>query len=276
MSYQVYIETFGCQMNEYDTELIRSLLAKHGFTFTGQQDQADVILMNTCAIRENAHNRVYGHLGDCRVLKRERKVVVGVLGCMAQNLKKELLDTNPVIDVVVGPDAYRTLPALLTRALEQQEKSLAVDLSEYETYDYILPDRGPGVNAWIAVMRGCDNFCTFCVVPYTRGRERSRIPAGILDEAHALASQGYKQITLLGQNVNSYASDDWDTTIADIPGMHVSGLPHNDIRMTDWCQAILAGSSCATHPRVCRHHDRCKFNRFEYSNLPWGVPYTRK
>ena len=119
MSYQVYIETFGCQMNEYDTELIRSLLAKHGFTFTGQQDQADVILMNTCAIRENAHNRVYGHLGDCRVLKRERKVVVGVLGCMAQNLKKELLDTNPVIDVVVGPDAYRTLPALLTRALEQ-------------------------------------------------------------------------------------------------------------------------------------------------------------
>ena len=210
MPYQVFIETFGCQMNEYDTELVRSLLLKNGFAFTGDQGQADVWLMNTCAIRENAHNRVYGHLGDCRVINRERKVVVGVLGCMAQNLKKELMETNPVIDVIVGPDAYRQLPDLLTRALEQQEKTLAVDLSEYETYENILPDRGPGLNGWIAVMRGCDNFCTFCVVPYTRGRERSRTPEGILEEAQGLVSQGYKQITLLGQNVNSYSCDDWD------------------------------------------------------------------
>ena len=118
MPYHVFIETFGCQMNEYDTELIRSLLTKKGFVFTGDQGQADVVLMNTCAIRENAHNRVYGHLGDCRVMKRERNLVVGVLGCMAQNLKKELMESNPVIDVMVGPDAYRQLPDLLTRAIQ--------------------------------------------------------------------------------------------------------------------------------------------------------------
>ncbi|MDT7043441.1 tRNA (N6-isopentenyl adenosine(37)-C2)-methylthiotransferase MiaB [Candidatus Nitronereus thalassa] len=254
MPYQVYIETFGCQMNEYDTELVRSLLTKTGFTFTGDQNQADVVLMNTCAIRENAHNRVYGHLGDCRVMKRERKVVVGVLGCMAQNLKKELMETDPVIDVLVGPDAYRQLPELLTRALVQQEKSLAVDLSEYETYEYILPERRPGVNGWIAVMRGCDNFCSFCVVPYTRGRERSRIPEGILEEARGLVSQGYKQITLLGQNVNSYASAGWDfarllTAVADIPG--IERVRFTSPHPKDFPPSLL--EAVAQHPRVCRH-----------------------
>ncbi len=254
MSYQVYIETFGCQMNEYDTELIRSLLLKHGFVFTDRQDRADIVLMNTCAIRENAHNRVYGHLGDCRVVKRERHVVVGVLGCMAQNLKKELMETNPEIDVLVGPDAYRQLPELLTRAVEQREKSLAVDLSEYETYEYILPDRGPGVNAWIAVMRGCDNFCAFCVVPYTRGRERSRAPEGILEEARALVSQGYKQITLLGQNVNSYSSDGWDfarllVAVADIPG--IERVRFTSPHPKDFPPSLL--EAVAYHPRICRH-----------------------
>lgn len=253
MPYQVYIETFGCQMNEYDTELVRSLLTKNGFAFTGDQAQADVVLMNTCAIRENAHNRVYGHLGECRVLKRERKVVVGVLGCMAQNLKKELMESDPVIDVLVGPDAYRQLPELLARAIERQEKSLAVDLSEYETYEYILPERGPGVNAWIAVMRGCDNFCSFCVVPYTRGRERSRTPEGILEEARALVSQGYKQITLLGQNVNSYSSDDWDfarllTAVADISG--IERVRFTSPHPKDFPPALL--EAVAHHPRICR------------------------
>ncbi len=253
MPYQVYIETFGCQMNEYDTELVRSLLTKNGFAFTGDQTQADVVLMNTCAIRENAHNRVYGHLGECRVLKRARKVVVGVLGCMAQNLKNELMESDPVIDVLVGPDAYRQLPALLTRALEQQEKSLAVDLSEYETYEYILPDRGPGVNAWIAVMRGCDNFCSFCVVPYTRGRERSRTPEGILDEAQGLVARGYKQITLLGQNVNSYSSGNWDfarllTAVADMPG--IERVRFTSPHPKDFPPALL--EAVAQHPRICR------------------------
>jgi len=157
-------------MNEYDSELVRSLLKARGFEFTEDQEEADVILMNTCAIREHAHNRVFSHLAKLKTLKRQRNLVVGVLGCMAQNLKTELTETQPLVDVLVGPDGYRRLPDLLISAIEHQAKGLAVE--------QILPDRAAGVNAWIAVMRGCDNFCTFCVVPYTRGRERSR-PWGI-------------------------------------------------------------------------------------------------
>ena len=277
MPYHVFIETFGCQMNEYDTELIRSLLTKKGFVFTGDQGQADVVLMNTCAIRENAHNRVYGHLGDCRVMKRERNVVVGVLGCMAQNLKKELMESNPVIDVMVGPDAYRQLPDLLTQAIEHKEKSLAVELSEYETYEYILPGRAPGVNAWIAVMRGCDNFCTFCVVPYTRGRERSRAPEGILEEAQELISQGYKQITLLGQNVNSYSFNDWDFArllrgVADIPG--IERVRFTSPHPKDFPPALL--EAVAHHPRICRHiHLPLQAGNDRILDL-MGRSYTRK
>ena len=277
MPYHVFIETFGCQMNEYDTELIRSLLTKKGFVFTGDQGQADVVLMNTCAIRENAHNRVYGHLGDCRVMKRERNLVVGVLGCMAQNLKKELMESNPVIDVMVGPDAYRQLPDLLTQAIEHKEKSLAVELSEYETYEYILPGRAPGVNAWIAVMRGCDNFCTFCVVPYTRGRERSRAPEGILEEAQELISQGYKQITLLGQNVNSYSFNDWDFArllrgVADIPG--IERVRFTSPHPKDFPPALL--EAVAHHPRICRHiHLPLQAGNDRMLDL-MGRSYTRK
>ncbi|MGH7166102.1 MAG: tRNA (N6-isopentenyl adenosine(37)-C2)-methylthiotransferase MiaB, partial [Nitrospiraceae bacterium] len=170
--YQVHIETFGCQMNEYDTELVRALLKARGFIFTEDRERADVVLMNTCAIREHAHNKVYGHLADLKSIKRQRPLVVGVLGCMAQHLKQDLIETESVVDILAGPDAYRRLPDLITQAIESQEQSLvrkglAVDLSEYETYEDIVPERAEGVNAWIAVMRGCDNFCTFCVVPYT-------------------------------------------------------------------------------------------------------------
>ena len=251
-SHQIYMETFGCQMNEYDTELVRSLLKTQGFGFTDQSEQADVILLNTCAIRENAHNRVYGHLGKLKYHKKERGVVIGVLGCMAQNLKQELLESQPFIDVLVGPDGYRQLPNLLTKAIETQTRGLSVDLSEYETYERILPERVGGVNAWIAVMRGCDNFCTFCVVPYTRGRERSRDPQGILVEARGLAEKGYKQITLLGQNVNSFQFQYWDfakllTAIADIPGIERVRFmsPHPK----DFPPALL--DAVAQHPKVC-------------------------
>ncbi len=252
MSYQVYIETFGCQMNEYDTELVRSLLKTRGFSFTPNYEQADAVLMNTCAIRENAHKRVYGHLEDYKVLKRQRGLVIGVLGCMAQNLKDELFETQPLIDVLVGPDGYRRLPELLTRAIENQGRGTAVELSEYETYAQILPDRNPGVNAWIAVMRGCDNFCTFCVVPYTRGRERSRDPRGVLEEARGLAGQGYKQITLLGQNVNSYEYDGWDfarllTAVADIPG--IERVRFTSPHPKDFPPALL--DAVSGHPHIC-------------------------
>ena len=254
VSYRVYIETFGCQMNEYDTELVRSLLQNRGFGFTDRGDEADVVLLNTCAIRENAHNRVYGHLADYKALRTQRGLVIGVLGCMAQNLKTDLFESQSMIDVLVGPDAYRRLPDLLFQAIENRTRGLAVDLSEYETYEEILPQRGGGVNAWIAVMRGCDNFCTFCVVPYTRGRERSRNPQGILQEALQLAEQGYKQITLLGQNVNSYRYDDWDfakllVSVADIPG--IERVRFTSPHPKDFPPALL--DAVAGHPKVCKH-----------------------
>jgi len=255
----VHIETFGCQMNEYDTELVRSLLKTSGFAFTDDRERADIVLMNTCAIREHAHERVYGHLADLKAIKRQRPLIVGVLGCMAQNLKEELLDAQPIVDLMVGPDAYRKLPSLIEAAITAQESGLvrkgaAVDLSEYETYGDILPERTEGVNAWIAVMRGCDNFCTFCVVPYTRGRERSRDPQGIVREAEHLVAQGHRQVTLLGQNVNSYRYDGWDfarliTTVADIPG--IERVRFTSPHPKDFPPPLL--DAVATHPRICKH-----------------------
>jgi len=258
-TYMVHIETFGCQMNEYDTEVVRSLLKAKGFVFTEDRECADVILMNTCAIREHAHNKVYGHLADLKALKRQRRLVVGVLGCMAQNLKEEVTVTAPIVDVLVGPDSYRQLPDLLTRAIASQRtgdvaKGIAVDLSEYETYQDIMPERAAGVTAWIAIMRGCDNFCTFCVVPYTRGRERSRDPQGIIREAEHLAAQGYKQITLLGQNVNSYRFEDWDfarliTGVADVPG--IKRVRFTSPHPKDFPPALL--DAMAGHTHICKH-----------------------
>lgn len=276
MPYRVYMQTFGCQMNEYDTELVCSLLQDRGFVLTPDQDQADVVLMNTCAIREHAHTRVYSHLTEWKARKQSRPVVIGVLGCMAQNLKKELMDTRPVIDVLVGPDAYRQLPDLLTNALERQERATAVDLSEYETYETILPERKPGVNAWIAIMRGCDNFCSFCVVPYTRGRERSRSSQSILEEAQTLVAQGYKQVTLLGQNVNSYRSHDADfarllSDVADIPG--IERVRFTSPHPKDFPPALV--EVVAHHPSVCRHiHLPLQSGNDRILNL-MGRSYTR-
>ncbi|MGH6803634.1 MAG: radical SAM protein, partial [Methyloceanibacter sp.] len=255
--YRVHIETFGCQMNEYDTELVRSLLKARGFSFTDDRERADVILMNTCAIRENAHSKVYGHLADLRAIKRQRHLVVGVLGCMAQNLKEELTDTEPLVDVLAGPDSYRRLPDLLAQAIASQEQGLkqrgmAVELSEYETYDDILPERTDGINAWLAVMRGCDNFCTFCVGPDTRGREGSRDPQGILRETEQLVARGHKQVTLLGQNVNSYRFDSWDfarliAAVADVPG--IERVRFTSPHPKDFPPALL--DAVAGHPKIC-------------------------
>lgn len=256
---RVHIETFGCQMNEYDTELVRALLKTRGFTITEDRERADVILMNTCAVREHAHTRVYARLAELRALKRQRPLVVGVLGCMAQNLKEELVETEPLVDVLAGPDSYRRLPDLLAQALQAQAhgtkgRAFAVELSEYETYADILPDRTEGVNAWVAVMRGCDNFCTFCVVPYTRGRERSRDPESILRETEQLAASGYKQVTLLGQNVNSYRYGTWDfarliLAVADVPG--IERVRFTSPHPKDFPPALL--DAVAGHPKICKH-----------------------
>lgn len=249
----VFIETFGCQMNEYDTELVRSILTDNGYRFTDSADQADVVLLNTCAIRENAHNKVYGHLGALKSLKQDKGLVIGVLGCMAQNLKQDLLDDQSLIDVLAGPDSYRALPELLEQAAAGR-KGLAVDLSEYETYSDITPTRVEGVTAWIAVMRGCDNFCAFCVVPYTRGRERSRDFAGVVREAEALAASGCAQITLLGQNVNSYRDGAHDfadllRAVAEVRGIErVRFISPHPKDFPEKLLEVVAG-----HPKICKH-----------------------
>jgi tRNA-2-methylthio-N6-dimethylallyladenosine synthase len=256
---QVHIETFGCQMNESDSELVRALLKRDGFVFTEDRERADVVLMNTCAIRENAHTKVFSRLADLRSIKKHRPLVVGVLGCMAQSLKTELSGREPLVDVLAGPDSYRQLPVLLSSALRAQDqgfstKVFALDLSEYETYAGVLPDRNDGVNAWVTVMRGCDNFCTFCVVPYTRGRERSRAPEEVLAEARAAAAQGYKQVTLLGQNVNSYRAGDWDFArlifaTAELPG--IERVRFTSPHPKDFPPSLLR--AIAEHPKICKH-----------------------
>ena len=202
---KVYLETYGCQMNEYDTEIIRTILARNDFDFAETPEDAGVILLNTCSVRENAHERVHARIATLKQLKKQRAgLIIGVLGCMAQNLKKALLEDKSGIDLIVGPDNYKTLPVMINRVRETGEKEFALSLSEYEDYADVFPTSRHGVNAWLAVMRGCDNYCSFCVVPYVRGHERSRDPHNVVEEAKQLAAQGFKQVTLLGQNVNSY------------------------------------------------------------------------
>jgi tRNA-2-methylthio-N6-dimethylallyladenosine synthase len=207
---RVYVETYGCQMNLADSELVGGILAKEGYAFTSDLETADVALINTCAIRDNAERRIHGRLGLFNAQKRRNPdLVVGILGCMAERLREKFLDQENLVDIVVGPDEYRKLPSLIEHAAGG-EKGIAVRLSRVETYDDIEPLRTEGVSAWVSVMRGCDKFCTFCVVPFTRGRERSRPFSTVVEEVRSLAEQGFKDVTLLGQNVNSYADGDHD------------------------------------------------------------------
>jgi tRNA-2-methylthio-N6-dimethylallyladenosine synthase len=213
---KVYLETYGCQMNLADSELVQGIMRNAGYERTEELAAADVVLVNTCAIRENAEQRIYGRLGDFRHYKRKNPgIVIGVLGCMAERLKRELMETDSWVDLVVGPDEYRRLPDLVGHALVG-ERGIAVRLSKVETYDDIEPLRTEGISAWVSIMRGCDKFCTFCVVPYTRGRERSRSLESIVREVENLSAQGFKEVTLLGQNVNSYRDLDGGYDFADL------------------------------------------------------------
>ena len=205
MSKKIYIETYGCQMNVGDSEVIFSILGKDGYERTESMDDADVILANTCSVRDNAEQRIWGRIEVFHKQKEKRSgVVVGIVGCMAERLKDKLLDTHKV-DLVAGPDSYRTLPTLL-RDIAPDKPQINVMLSHEETYADIVPVRTDrnGVSAFISIMRGCNNVCSYCVVPYTRGAERSRDPQTIVDEARDVFSKGYKEVTLLGQNVDSY------------------------------------------------------------------------
>lgn len=210
---KLYIESYGCQMNFADSEIVASILLDQGFETTGDYKEADVVFINTCSIRENAEQRVRNRLSQFGAEKRKNpKLIVGVLGCMAERLKSKFLEEEKLVDVVVGPDAYRELPQLLNE-VESGQKAINVLLSREETYADINPVRlnGNGITAFISIMRGCDNMCSFCVVPFTRGRERSRDPHSIIAEAQGLFDNGYKEITLLGQNVDSYKWKGTDT-----------------------------------------------------------------
>ena len=252
---KVYIETYGCQMNVADTEVVFSILGEAGYARTEDISQADVILANTCSVRDNAEQRIRGRIEQFNFHRKTRPgVVTGILGCMAERLKDSLLESGKV-DVVAGPDAYRHLPALLAAA-SQGHPQIDVLLSREETYGDIAPVRVDknGVSAFISIMRGCNNVCSYCVVPYTRGAERSRDPKSILREACDCAVNGYKEVTLLGQNVDSYHYEEVDfarllTLVAEaVPGLRIRFSTSNPQDISD---AVL--ETMASHANICRH-----------------------
>lgn len=254
----IFIETYGCQMNEYDTELVKSILEKNKYDISKDLQKADVVMINTCSVRENADRKVLNRVHQIRHTRpKNHPVLIGILGCMATNFKTKLLSDHSLnIDFIAGPDSYKELPRLITEAkqrLSDNDQIYDVNLSEFETYEDIYPSRNSGVNAWIAIMRGCNNFCTFCVVPFTRGRERSRSVDSVIKEVKRCASEGIKQITLLGQNVNSYYHDGQSfTDLMD----KISSIPNIDrIRFTsphpkDFPHPLL--KLIAERPNICK------------------------
>ena len=271
---KVYLQTWGCQMNVYDTELVQSILTKANYTLVSREEGADVVLLNTCAIREHAHQKVYNRVHEIHQKRRSghkdamsqgHKPLIGILGCMATNLRTDLLENRRLkIDFIAGPDSYKRLPKLIEECYAVDvgtehcsvptKKPYDVTLSEFETYSDVYPRRERGVNAWLAVMRGCNNFCTFCVVPYTRGRERSRSVENVVEETRRLASDGFKQVTLLGQNVNSYYADGKDFADLLEAVSAVEGIER--VRFTsphpkDFPDKLLR--VVARNPKVCKH-----------------------
>ena len=199
------LETYGCQMNVADSELVEGILTNLGLEKTADYDEADAIFLNTCAIRENAETKVHSKLGNLHKIKLNKPhLIIGVLGCMAQNLKDDLLKNKPYVDIILGPDSYRKIPDLINRHVKDNKSIVDTKLSRYEVYENLFPNRGDTFNAWVSIMRGCDKFCSFCIVPFTRGRERSRSVESIVEEVKKAVDQGFVEITLLGQNVNSY------------------------------------------------------------------------
>ena len=199
------LETYGCQMNVADSELVEGILTNLGLEKTSDYDEADAIFLNTCAIRENAETKVHSKLGNLQKIKLNKPhLIIGVLGCMAQNLKDDLLKNKPYVDIILGPDSYRKIPDLINRHVTDNKSIVDTKLSRYEVYENLFPSRGDTFNAWVSIMRGCDKFCSFCIVPFTRGRERSRSVESIVKEVKKAVDQGFVEITLLGQNVNSY------------------------------------------------------------------------
>jgi len=252
---KLFIETYGCQMNVADSEVIASVMKMAGYETCESLDEADAVLLNTCSVRENAENKIYNRLEAFHALqKKGRRFIVGVVGCMAERVKEGLIE-NHHVDLVAGPDAYLSLPELFAAA-EMGEKAINIELSTTETYRDILPERvcGGRVSGFVSIMRGCNNFCHYCIVPYTRGRERSREVNSILNEVKDLQEKGFKEVTLLGQNVNSYHYDEVSfprllAIVADaVPSMRIRFTTSHPKDMSDETLEVIAA-----HSNICRH-----------------------
>ncbi len=226
-SKKYYIETYGCQMNKYDSELVAGILNQEGYQPARTLEESDLILVNTCSVRQHAENRVFGRLDALRLLKKQRpEVIIGVLGCMAMRWQDELLHQKPFVNFVLGPDNYRGLPSILDK-LGNGSRNSQLKLAEFddhEVYSDMYPSRTSGVSAWVAIMRGCNNFCSYCIVPYVRGRERSRAACEVVREVQRLVQQNFVEVALLGQNVNSYHDGENDFAdlirmVAEVPGI---------------------------------------------------------
>ncbi len=258
---KVRIETYGCQMNVADSEVVAAMLATAGYGIADADEEAAAVVINTCSIRDNAEQKIFSRLAYWQSMRRRlgRGIIVAVIGCMAERMKERLIEGYGV-DVVAGPDAYLDLPALFGAA-ENGEKAINIELSSTETYRDVMPRRigGAGISGFISIMRGCDNFCSYCIVPYTRGRERSREPQSILRELADLRARGFREATLLGQNVNSYRFEDAGGNVTDFPallGMVAEAAPDMRIRFTtshpkDMSDATL--EAMARHPNIARH-----------------------
>ena len=257
----LYIETYGCQMNVADSEVVASVMKMAGYDTTDSLDEADAIFINTCSVRDNAEQRIFSRLNQLNALRRRRarRLIVGVIGCMAERMQQVLI-TDHEVDVVAGPDSYLSLPELITAA-EAGEKAIDTRLSTTETYRDVIPQRigGNKVSGFISIMRGCNNFCTYCIVPYTRGRERSREPESILNELRDLQARGFKEVTLLGQNVNSYLYRNTDGSTVDLaallslvaeeaPTMRVRFTTSNPEDLSDEIIGVMA-----RHDNICKH-----------------------
>ena len=253
MSKSYYIETYGCQMNVADSELVSGLLTKAGYSQAKDIYNADAIFVNTCAIREHAEEKIHSRLGYYHQIKKKNpKMIIGLLGCMAQNLKEDILESKPYVDIVLGPDSYRRLPEMIEKRNGNSTHLVDTKLSRFEVYEDMFPSRHLGINAWIPIMRGCDKFCTFCIVPFTRGRERSRSLEGLIVEITQAVSDGFIEITLLGQNVNSYIHEgrgfhELLDAIANVPG--VKRIRYTSPHPQDMTKDVLDVMS--KHDNIC-------------------------
>ncbi|WP_461632668.1 tRNA (N6-isopentenyl adenosine(37)-C2)-methylthiotransferase MiaB [Labilibaculum euxinus] len=257
---KLFLETYGCQMNVADSEVVASIMEHDGFIITKNREEADVILVNTCSVRENAETRVRGRVqGFSELKKKNPKLLVGVIGCMAERLGEKLFDQEKNVNIVVGPDAYMDLPLLVKKA-ENGEKAINIELSLTETYKDICPSRidETSISGFVSIMRGCNNFCTYCIVPYTRGRERSRNPESILKEVKDLAEKGYKEVTLLGQNVNSFAFKNSvsEVSFPELLEMVAVSVPEMRIR---FATSHPKDMSDDTLKAIAKHDNICKF-----------------